>query len=174
MQNINEEKKRKVIFDPTNSSEFLAARFQKPLKSKSQNSVSLDVDASLKLQRLPHNMDSKKDPKIQEIRFVDVESEHTNPSNFKSVMGTKIVDSKVSKSQLADEFSFENNLLDYKSLEHLRGAYRAALQSQSYTKDSFSRIANGDLSKSLDKDTNPEMLENELKNVYSNLIPNEL
>ena len=174
MQNINEEKKRKVIFDPSNSSELLAARFQQPLKPKSQNSVSLDVDASLKLQRLPHNMDSKMDPKIQEIRFVDVKSEHTNPSNFKSLMDTKIVDSKVSKSQLADEFLFENSLLDYKSLEHLRGAYRAALQSQSYTKDSFSRIANGDLSKSLDKDTNPEMLENELKDVYSNLIPYEL
>jgi len=83
-------------------------------------------------------------------------------------MDAKSVDFKAARKE-----SSVHKLLNYDSLDQIRRAYSAALQTQLYTRNMIGRISKGDFSATLDKSTKYD-LGDDLKKVYANLVPYEM
>jgi len=137
----------------------------KPARPTYQKAELLHIDSTLRA--IPHF----KLPLNQSI-----DANFSNSKNFTHFEKgkLKLLDSVDDKSlgKAARKDSSVHKSLDYESLDRIRRAYSAALQTQLYTRDMIGRIAKGDFSATLDKNTNLN-LQRDSKRVYANLVPFE-
>ena len=112
------------------------------------------------------------------IALTNIKSMVARATAFKN-SEKKLRSSKNQDKELDADFLSSSNLsilsesLYFKTLERVRNAYQAVLQSQLYTRDMLGHFSDGNLSPSLDKPQNLEM-SNEVKAMHENLVPYEM
>ena len=112
-----------------------------------------------------------------ELKLSDTATFDSKTKNPKLSAFESPVDSKSYKAKLSNvgnvNTSSKTESLDLSTLERVRNAYQAVLQSQLYTRDMLGRISGEDLDASLDKPQNLKMSD-KLKAMHENLVPYEM